>query len=110
MAFEVVAGSGQRKLLLPFMRRTDKRPKIRFTNYDKYHRRETLETFLDASYFRHELDKEEEMQKLESNPLTTQFLITNESSYGRTMDEAMKTFATRKQEKLGFEKKLGFEN
>ena len=65
MAFKVIAGSGQRKLLLPFMRRTDKRPKIRFTNYDKYNRREALETFLDAS---HELDKEEEMEKLESDP------------------------------------------
>ena len=43
------------------------------------------------------LDKEEEMQKLENDPLTTQFLIANDSSYGRTMDGAMKTFVTRKQ-------------
>ena len=98
MAFEVIARSGKRKLQLPFMRRTVKRSKIRFTNYDKYDRREALETFLDASYFRHALDKEEEMQKLESDPLTTQFLIANHSSYGRAMDEAMKTFVTRKQE------------
>ena len=86
MAFEVKAGSSKRKLQLLFMRRTDKRPKIRFTNYDKYDRGEALETFLDASYFRHALDKEEEMQKLESDPLTEQFSIANDSSYGRTMD------------------------
>ena len=98
MAFEVIAGSAKRKLQLTFIRWTDKRPKVRFTNYDKYDRREALETFLDASYFRHALDKEEEMQKLESDPLTTQFLIANHSSYGRAMDEAMKTFVTRKQE------------
>ena len=97
MAFEVKAGSSKRKFQLLFMRRTDKRPKIRITNYDKYDRGEALETFLDASYFRLALDKEDEMQKLESDPLTTQFLIANDSSYGRTMDEAMKTFVTRKQ-------------
>ena len=98
MAFEVIAESGKRKLQLPFMRRTDKRSKIRFTNYNKYDRREALKTFLDASYFRHALDKEEEIQKLENDPLTTQFLIANDSSYGRAMDEATKTFVTRKQE------------
>ena len=38
------------------------------------------------------------MQKLENDPLTTQVLIANDSSYGRTMDEAMKTFVTRKEE------------
>ena len=76
------------------MWRTDKRPKIRFTNYEKYDRREALETFLDASYFRHALDKEKEMQKLDNDPLTTQFLIANDS---RVMDEAMKTFVLRKQ-------------
>ena len=98
MAFEVIAGSGKRKLQLTFIRWTDKRPKVRFTNYDKYDRREALETFLDASYFRHALDKEEEVQKLKNDPLITQFLIANDSSYSRTMDEAMKTFVTRKQE------------
>ena len=98
MAFEVIAGSGKRKLQLPFMRLTDKRPKIKFTNYDKYDRREALETVLDDSYFRHALDKEEEMQKLKNDPVTTQFLIANDSSYGRTMDETMKTFVLRKQE------------
>ena len=64
MAFEVIAGSAKRKPQLLFMRRTDKKPKIRFTNYDKYDRRVALETFLDASYFKHALDKEEEVQKL----------------------------------------------
>ena len=98
MAFEVIAGCGKRKPQLLFMRRTDKKPKIRFTNYGKYDRREALETFLDASYFRHALDKEEEVQKLKNDPLITQFLIANDSSYSRTMDEAMKTFVTRKQE------------
>ena len=91
IAVELIAGSSKRKLQLPFMRWTDKRLKIRFTNYDKYDRRETFETFLDASYFRHVPDKEDEMQKLENDPLTTQFLIANDSSYGRVMDEAMKT-------------------
>ena len=43
-----------------------KRSRIRFTNYDKYDRREALETFLDASYLRRVLEKEEEMQKLEN--------------------------------------------
>ena len=79
MAFETIAPTGKRKSQLPFMRCTDKGPKIRFTNCDKYDRRETLETFLDASYFRHALDKEEEIQKLENDPLTTQFLIANDS-------------------------------
>ena len=98
MTFEVIAGSGKRKLQLTFIRWTDKRPKVRFTNYDKYDRREALETFLDASYFRHALNKEQDMQKPENDPLTTQFLIANDNSYGRAMDEAMKTFVTRKQE------------
>ena len=53
---------------------------------------------MDASYFREALDKEEEMQKLENDPLTTQFLIANDSSYHRAMDEAMKNFVMRKQE------------
>ena len=53
---------------------------------------------MDASYFRHALDKEEEIQKLENDPLTTQFLIANDNYYGRTMDEAMKIFVTRRQE------------
>ena len=75
MAFQVIVGSGKGKLQLPFMRRTDKKS----SNYDKYDRTEALETFLNASYFRHALDKEEEIQKLENDPLTTQFLIANDS-------------------------------
>ena len=53
---------------------------------------------MDASYFRKALAKEEEMQKLENDPLTTQFLIATDSSYHRAMDEAMKTFVMRKQQ------------
>ena len=75
MAFQVIVGSGKGKLQLPFMRQTNKKS----SNYDKYDRTEALETFLNASYFRHALDKEEEMQKLENDPLTTQFLIANDS-------------------------------
>ena len=74
------------------MRRTDKRSTTRFINYDKYGRREALETFLDAIYFRNVFDKEEEMQNLENDPLIAQFLIANDNSYGWAMDEAIRVF------------------
>ena len=77
---------------------TDRRTKIRFTNYDKHNRREVLKNFLDVSYFRHAVDEEEEIERLENDPLPAQFLIANNSKYGRAMDEPMKTFVTRKQE------------
>ena len=77
---------------------TDRRTKIRFTNYDKHNRREVLKNFLDVSYFRHAVDEEEEIERLENDPLPAQFLIANNSKYSRAMDEPMKTFVTRKQE------------
>ena len=68
MAFEVIAESGKRKLQLPFMRRTDKRPKIRFTNYDKYDRREALKTFLDPAISGTHLTKKRRCKSLRTTP------------------------------------------
>ena len=80
------------------MRRIDNKPVVRFTNYDKYGRREALKKFLDASYLKHQLDVEEDMEQLESDPMTSRFLAANQSSYSRAMDHVMKTFVTREQE------------
>ena len=67
---------------MPFIRRIDKKPVARFTNYNKYDRREALKKFLDASYLRHLLDVEEDMEQLENDPMTSRFLVANQSSYG----------------------------
>ena len=99
MPYEIVGTKRKRKLYqMPFMRRIDEKPVVRFTNYDKYDRREVLKKFLDASNFRHQLDVEEDMEQLENDPMTSRFLVANQSSYGRAMDHVMKTFATREQE------------
>ena len=99
MAYEVVGTKRKRKLYqMPFMRRIGDKPVVRFTNYDKYDRREALKKFLDASYLRHQLDVEEDMEQLENDPMTSRFLVANQSSYGRAMDHVMKTFVTREQE------------
>ena len=83
---------------MPFMSCIDNKPVVRFTNYTNYNRREALKRFLDASYLRHQLDVEEDMEQLENDPMTSRFLVVNQSSYGRAMDHVMKTFVTREQE------------
>ena len=83
---------------MPFMRRIDEKPVVRFTNYNKYDRREALKKFLDASYLRHQLDVEKDMEQIENDPMTSRFLVANRSSYGRAMDPVMKTFVTKEQE------------
>ena len=71
--------------------------KIRFTNYDKYDRRKTLKKFLDGSYLRHKIDDEEDTENFENDPVTSRFVMATQSSYGRMMDGAMKTFVTTEQ-------------
>ena len=61
------------------MRHTDDKTVVRFTNYNKYDRRETLKKFLDASYLRHQLDVEEDMEQLENDPMTSRFLVAHQS-------------------------------
>ena len=74
MAYEVVDTKRRRKLCQkPFMRRVDNKPVVRFTNYDKYDRREALKRFLDASYFRHQLYVEEDMEQLQNDPIPAGF-------------------------------------
>ena len=100
MAYEVGGTKCKKKLYqMPFMRCIDNKPVVRFTNYDKYGRREALKKFLDASYLKHQLDVEEDMEQLESDPMTSRFLVANQSSYSRAMDHVMKTFVTREQER-----------
>ena len=87
MADEVVSTKRKRKLCqMPFMRHIDNKPVVRFTICDKYDRREALKKFLDASYLRHQLDVEEDMEQFENDPMTSRFLVANQSSYGRAMD------------------------
>ena len=38
------------------------------------------------------------MEQLENDPMTSRFLVANQSSYGRAMDYVIKTFVTREQE------------
>ena len=46
MPHEVVSTKRKRKLYqMRFMRRIDEKPVVRFTNYDKYDRREALKSF-----------------------------------------------------------------
>ena len=57
MPYEVVGTKRKRKLYwMLFMKCIDDKPVVRFTNYNKYHRREAFKRFLDASYLRHQLD------------------------------------------------------
>ena len=99
MAYKVGGTKCKKKLYqMPFMRHIDNKPVVRFTNYDNYGRREALKKFLDASYLKHQLDVEEDMEQLESDPMTSRFLAANQSSYSRAMDHVMKTFVTREQE------------
>ena len=77
------------------MRHIDNKPVVRFTNYNKYDRRETLKKFLDASYLRHQLDVEEDMEQLENDPMTSRFLVAHQSSYGRVTVHVMNTFVIR---------------
>ena len=82
---------------MPFMRRIDDKPVFRYTNYHKYDKREALKFFLDTSYLRCQLDVEEDMEHFQNDPMTSRFLVANQSSYGRAMDhDVMKTFVTRK--------------
>ena len=83
---------------MPFMSRIDNKSVVRFTNYTKYDRRKALKRFLDASCLRHQLDVEEDMEQLENDPMTSRFLVANQSSYSRAVDHVMKTFVTREQE------------
>ena len=79
---EVVSTKRKRKLYqMPFMRHIDNKTVVRFTIYDKYDR-----SCLDASYLRHQLDVEEDMEHLENDPITSRFLVANQSSCGRAMD------------------------
>ena len=99
MAYRVVGTKRKRKLYqMPFMRRIDDKPVLRFTNYDQYNKKETLKKFLGASYLRHQLDVKEDMEQLENDQMTSRLLVANQSSYGRAMDHVMKTFVTREQE------------
>ena len=92
MAYEVVGTKRKRKLYqMPFMRHIDDKPVVRFTNYDKYSRREALKKFLGDSYLRYHLDIKENMEQFENDLMTSRFLIANQSSYGRAMDHVMRT-------------------
>ena len=46
---------------------------------------------------RHQLDAKEDTEQLENDPMTSRFLVTNQSSYSRAMDHVMKSFVTREQ-------------
>ena len=92
MAYEVVGTKHKRKLYqMPFMRHIDDKPVVRFTNYDKYSRREALKKFLGDSYLRYHLDIKENMEQFENDLMTSRFLIANQSSFGRAMDHVMRT-------------------
>ena len=92
MAYEVVGTKRKRKLYqMAFMRHIDDKPVVRFTNYDKYSRREALKKFLGDSYLRYHLDIKENMEQFENDLMTSRFLIANQSSYGRAMDHVMRT-------------------
>ena len=46
----------------------------------------------------HKIDDEEDMENFENDPITSRFMMVTQSSYGRMIDEVMKTFVTRQQE------------
>ena len=87
IGYELVGTTHKRKLCqIPFMRRIDDKPVVRFTNNDKYDRREALKKFMDGSYLRHQLDVEKDMEQLENDPMSSRFLVANQRSCGRAMD------------------------
>ena len=53
--------------------------KIRLTNYDKYDRRKALKKFLDASYLRHKIDDEEDMENFENDLSNIEIREQNDS-------------------------------
>ena len=96
MAYEVIGAKRRYKYYkLPFLTSNDDHvKKIKFTIYDRYDRREALKKFLDASYVRYKLDADED-------PTLRNVFVAGQSSYGRMMNTAMKTFVTKGQKLMG---------
>ena len=103
MDYEVIGAKRKYKYYkLSFLTTNDDHvKKIKFTNYDKYDRREALKKILDASYVRYKLDADEDMESIESNPLLRNFFVAGQSSYGHMMNTAMKAFVTKDQKLTG---------
>ena len=99
MAYEVIGSKGKiKRYKLPFLNTDDSHiRKIRFTNYDKYDRREALKKFLDVSFVRHKLEADEELELIENDPTMKNFLTANRSSYGNMLRIAMSSFVTKNQ-------------
>ena len=99
MAYEVFGGKRKiKRYKLHFLNSdNDHVKKIRFTNYDKYDRRDALKRFLNMSYVIHLVETDEELELTENNPTMKNFLTANHSSYGNMKNTAMKSFVTKNQ-------------
>ena len=88
MAYEVIGAKRKYKYYkLPFLTSNDDPvKKIKFTNYDRYDRREALD---------------EDMEAIENDPLLRIFFVAGQSSYGRMMNTNMKTFVSKDQNLTG---------
>ena len=64
-------------------------------------RRETLKKILDASYVRYKLDADEDMEFIESDPTLRNCFVAGQSSCGRMMNTAMKTFVIKDKKLMG---------
>ena len=103
MASKVIGAKRKYKhYKLPFLTSNDDHVKrIKFTNYDRYDRKEGLKKFLDASYVRYKLDADEDMEAIENSPLLRKFFVAGQSSYCRMMNAAMNTFVGNDQKLTG---------
>ena len=87
---------------LPFLTSNDDHvKKIKFTNYDRYDRRDALKNFLDSIYVRYKLDVDEDMESIESHPTLRNIFVAGQSSYGCMINTAMKTFVIKDQKLTG---------
>ena len=98
MAYKVTGSKHKiKRYKLPFLNSDDDHvKKIRFTNYDKYDRREALKRFLNMNY-RDKVEADEELELIENNPTMKNFLTTKHISYGNMINTAMKLFVTKNQ-------------
>ena len=99
MAYEVIGAKCKYKYYkLSFLTSNNELvKKIKFTNYNRYGRREALKKILYANYVRYKLDADEDMESIESDPTLRNVFVAEQSSYGRMMNTAMKTFVTKDQ-------------
>ena len=99
MAYDMIGSKRKIKCYKsPFLNTDDSYVrKIRFTNYDKHDRRESLKKFLDVSFVRHKLEAEEELELIKNDPTMKKFLTTNYSSYGNMLRTAISSFVTKNQ-------------